>query len=72
MRCSFSVLDLDAFPNKIHNQEKTWRIEGEVEVLLGAKEGILCFRVMSQGKKIGSTTIAFANYAKEASPPPYS
>jgi hypothetical protein len=54
--------ELSQFKSKVtEDGTKLYRGKYEREVWLGAREGTLKFRVVRNGKELGSTTISFSN-----------
>ncbi|KAI9675985.1 MAG: hypothetical protein M1822_008371 [Bathelium mastoideum] len=54
-------LDLEQFESKRKDNKRFFRVTYKFEVLLGAKEGLLQFRVMHDGREMGKCEIDYAN-----------
>lgn len=54
-------LDMEQFESKLKGNKRMFRIIYNFEVLLGAKEGLLQFRVMNNGREMGKCEIDYAN-----------
>lgn len=57
---SLTGVDLTQFQAVHQNGRKLYKFEYLFEVVLGAKEGTIAFRVRSQGQIVGETSIDFS------------
>jgi len=57
-----SAVNFDQFVSKVVNGRKLYNISYSLEVMMAAKEGVLCFKVLCGGNIIGSVEM---EYAKE-------
>ncbi|RAH64719.1 Hsp70 family protein [Aspergillus aculeatinus CBS 121060] len=55
----FSQVDLSRFPVKEKDGDKVYKLEYNIRVTFGARDGLLKFEAISQGKTIGETSIEF-------------
>ncbi|PYI31866.1 actin-like ATPase domain-containing protein [Aspergillus indologenus CBS 114.80] len=55
----FSQVDLSRFPVKEKDSHKIYKLEYNIRVTFGARDGLLNFEAISQGKTIGKTSIDF-------------
>jgi hypothetical protein len=55
-----SNVDIERFNQKIVKGRTLYDLIYTLEVQMGAKEGVLCFRVLCNGEKIGETQMEYA------------
>jgi hypothetical protein len=55
----FSDIDMSIFDTKKERHTKLWRLTYDVEVLVGAEEGVLLFRVVTNEELIGKTELEY-------------
>jgi hypothetical protein len=59
---NLSDVNISRFKQKVVDGRTLYELLYTLEVLMGAKEGVLCFRVLCDGEKVGETQM---EYAKE-------
>jgi hypothetical protein len=55
-----SNINIEQFASKKVKGRTLYELKYEVEVQMGAKEGVLCFKVICGGAKIGETQMEYA------------